>query len=294
MDRHDKKYATHDKKPYSRDDKSRDHGHRDRHRDRSNERDRRRDHSDDRDRDYSKQNDKRDRDREDRGGSRHDNRNKDYRKHDDSRNREYGKIDYNKYIKKEIKEEEVIEKEKPSLELSGALLKDTNMYNGIVVLYSEPPEARKPKKRWRLYVFKGESELPFYPMHRQSAYLFGRERKVADIPVDHPSCSKQHAAFQYRLVNYTKADGSTGRTIKPYIIDLGSTNGTFINNEQIEAKRYYELKEKDVIKFGFSSREYVLLHEESKGDEDIEYNSDSEEEEDKGSPIDLKNERLKG
>ena len=32
--------------------------------------------------------------------------------------------------------------------------------------------------------------------------------------------------------------------------------------------RYYELKEKDVIKFGFSTREYVLLHERSEGVQD--------------------------
>ncbi len=87
-----------------------------------------------------------------------------------------------------------------------------------------------------------------------------------DIPVEHPSCSKQHAVFQYRLIEYKRKDGNTGRTIKPYIIDLGSTNGTFVNNQQIEAQRYFELREKDVIKFGFSTREFVLLHEESKND----------------------------
>jgi len=36
-------------------------------------------------------------------------------------------------------------------------------------------------------------------LHRQSAYLIGRLRRIADIPVDHPSCSKQHAVFQFRL-----------------------------------------------------------------------------------------------
>ena len=36
--------------------------------------------------------------------------------------------------------------------------------------------------------------------------------------------------------------------------------GTFLNGEKIETSRYYELLEKDVIKFAFSSREYVLLH----------------------------------
>lgn len=65
----------------------------------------------------------------------------------------------------------------------------------------------------------------------------------------------------FRLVEFTRADGTTGRRVKPYIIDLGSGNGTYLNNQRIEPQRYYELKEKDVLKFGFSSREYVLLHE---------------------------------
>lgn len=133
--------------------------------------------------------------------------------------------------------EEKVEKEKPTLQLSGNLAKDTNTFNGVVIKYNEPPEARKPVKRWRLYCFKGDTELPFYPLHRQSAYLFGRDRLVADIPVDHPSCSKQHAVLQYRLVEYKRRDGTTGRTIKPYLIDLGSTNKSFVNNNQIEAQR---------------------------------------------------------
>lgn len=170
-----------------------------------------------------------------------------------------------------------MEKEKPSLEVSGNLLKDTNTFNGVVVNYVEPPEARKPRKRWRLYVFKGDQELPFYQVHRQSAYLMGRDRQVADIPVDHPSCSKQHAVFQYRLIDYKRKDGTSGRAVKPYIIDLGSTNGTYINNTRVEAQRYYELREKDVLKFGFSSRDFVLLHEESKNDlEEDDYSSGNE------------------
>ena len=38
-------------------------------------------------------------------------------------------------------------------------------------------------------------------LHRQSAYLIGRLAHVCEIPVDHPSCSKQHAALQFRY-NY--------------------------------------------------------------------------------------------
>lgn len=158
--------------------------------------------------------------------------------------------------------------DKVNMGVSGKLLEDTNVVDGVVVKYSEPAEARKPKTKWRLYVFKGNEELPILYIHRQSAYLLGRDRKVADIPLDHPSCSKQHAALQYRLVDYTKADGSAGRRVTPYVIDLGSANGTFVNNNKIESQKYVQLLEKDVLKFGFSSREYVMLHDQSKEQEE--------------------------
>ena len=47
---------------------------------------------------------------------------------------------------------------------------------------------------------------------------------------------------------------------RPYILDLKSTNGTFINGERVPDSRYVELKAMDVLKFGESTREYVLLH----------------------------------
>ena len=65
--------------------------------------------------------------------------------------------------------------------LSGKLLEESNTVNGVVVKYSEPPEARKPRTRWRLYVFKGNEELPILYIHRQSAYLLGRDRKVYQV-----------------------------------------------------------------------------------------------------------------
>lgn len=164
---------------------------------------------------------------------------------------------------------------KPNFELTGNLAKDTNTFNGVLVKYHEPAEAKKPRKRWRFYPFKGDTPLDFIALHRQSAYLFGRDRRVADVPVDHPSCSKQHAVLQFRSVEVTKPDGTASKATRPYIIDLESGNGTFVNSKQIEAKRYVELMEKDVVKFGFSSREYVLLHDQSQDDE-LEGQSDEE------------------
>uniref|UniRef100_A0A2K5PLV3 FHA domain-containing protein n=1 Tax=Cebus imitator TaxID=2715852 RepID=A0A2K5PLV3_CEBIM len=165
------------------------------------------------------------------------------------------------------KEKEVPVKEKPSFELSGALLEDTNTFWGVVIKYREPPE-------WRLHLFKNDEVLPVMYIHRQSAYLLGGHRHIR------PSCSKQHVVFQHWLVEYTRADGTVGRRVKPYISDLGSGNGTFLNNKRIEPQIYYELKEKDVLKFGFSSREYVLLHESSDTSEiDRKDNEDEEKEE---------------
>ncbi|CAB4422793.1 unnamed protein product [Rhizophagus irregularis] len=152
---------------------------------------------------------------------------------------------------------------KPNFGLSGKLAAETNSYNGVVLKYFEPPEARKPIKKWRLYVFKGDKEMDILHIHRQSAYLFGRERKVADIPIDHPSCSSQHAVLQFRQVTSTNDEtGEKISEIKPYIIDLDSTNKTFVNNNVIPPSRYYELKASDTIKFGFSTRDYVLIHDE--------------------------------
>ena len=55
----------------------------------------------------------------------------------------------------------------------------------------------------RLLLSAGEPiDKPLY-IHRQSCYLFGRERRVADVPLDHPSISKQHAILQYRCAHVT-------------------------------------------------------------------------------------------
>ncbi|KAL1380935.1 hypothetical protein pipiens_013834 [Culex pipiens pipiens] len=161
---------------------------------------------------------------------------------------------------KDKEEEEPVEKEKPNFALSGKLTEEVNKVNGVVIKYAEPAESRKPKRRWRLYPFKGEQALPTLYIHRQSCYLIGRDRKVCDLPIDHPSCSKQHAALQYRLVPYEREDGTSGKRVRPYIIDLESANGTFVNNKKVDTKKYIELLEKDVLKFGFSSRETNLRH----------------------------------
>ncbi len=100
---------------------------------------------------------------------------------------------------------------------------------------------------------------------------------MVDIELAHPSCSKQHAVIQFRMKEEMDDDANTiypvmcararvlhcsrsdDRACSPYVMDIGSTNGTFLNGTKLEPKRYVEMRHKDVLKFGFSTREYVLL-----------------------------------
>lgn len=87
--------------------------------------------------------------------------------------------------------------------LSGALRRDArtgNVRNGVELKWSEPSDSRVPDVQWRLYVFKGGGDTPVdtLSIHRQAAYLVGRDRTVVDLPIDHPSASKQHAVVQFR------------------------------------------------------------------------------------------------
>ena len=168
------------------------------------------------------------------------------------------------------KKEEDDEKEpeyKPNFGLSGALAKDMqtgNVYKGVQLKFKEPPEARCPSNtQWRLYVFKKGKEGVLETLHisKQSAYLMGRNADIADIPLLHPSLSGQHAVLQYRAMPITGKGGERVLSCQPYIMDLESTNGTYLNGTQIDPARYYQLKKGDVLTFGASTREYVLMTE---------------------------------
>lgn len=117
------------------------------------------------------------------------------------------------------------DKAKPNFAPSGLLAAATKTVQHVdgtstVLKYHEPPEARKPAVGWRLYVFKGKEQVGEFGnqtilrcspdnnvlcmadllhIQRQSAYLIGRDRTVADLAIEHPSCSKQHAVIQCML-----------------------------------------------------------------------------------------------
>ena len=58
------------------------------------------------------------------------------------------------------------------------------------------------------------SFLDVLHISRQSCYLMGRDRAVADIPIDHTSISKQHAVIQFRKIRERNEFGDEKQSIK--------------------------------------------------------------------------------
>jgi hypothetical protein len=114
----------------------------------------------------------------------------------------------------------------------------------------------------------------------QAALLFGRDRSVVDIPIDHPSCSGQHAVVASRMtfdaayaedVLHTSDVQEGDRSdvddttigdlfdVVLYIKDLRSTHGTKRNGELLPPNEWVPLRPGDRIVFGLSTREYVVM-----------------------------------
>lgn len=155
------------------------------------------------------------------------------------------------------------EKQKPNYAPTGALAAETNTVanTSIILKYNEPPESRlpPPTSPYRLYVFKGSEVLETIPLHQRTCWLFGRERAVVDHAMEHPSCSKQHAVLQFRFTEKKDEWGERKGGVKLYVIDLESANGTKVNGERVPERRYVEVRSGDVVTFGESTREYVVL-----------------------------------
>ncbi|OHF04401.1 FHA domain-containing protein [Colletotrichum orchidophilum] len=157
-------------------------------------------------------------------------------------------------------------KEQPNLRTTGLLAAASNSVQqadgtSIVLKYHEPAEARKPpaKDQWKLFVFKGDAIADTVDLNLRSCWLVGREAAVVDFVAEHPSISKQHAVIQFRHVEKRNEFGDRIGKVKPYLIDLESANGTVLNGDKVADSRYYELRDKDMIKLGHSTREYVLM-----------------------------------
>ena len=156
-----------------------------------------------------------------------------------------------------------VEKQKPNFESTGLLAKEANTVQGTstVLKYHEPPEGRKPasNEQWRMYIFKDKDMLDTIPLYERSCWLMGRDQAVADLHLEHPSISKQHAVIQFRYMPKRNEYGDRLDAVKPYLIDLESANSTRLNGKKIQESRFVELQDGDVVSFGDSQREYVMM-----------------------------------
>lgn len=81
-------------------------------------------------------------------------------------------------------------------------------------------------------LLKGKTQALYQP---QSAWIFGRDRKAA-LSIQDKRLSRRHAAIQY-----IEGEGF-------YLIDLNSTNGSFINGEPV--RQCSPLKDGDQVRLG--------------------------------------------
>lgn len=176
-----------------------------------------------------------------------------------SRDDKYGPGSADAEANKDQEDQEEADLRVANFGLSGALTKDTkkgNMKYGVLLKYSEPVDAAMPPPPseaggvWSVFVFKGEECVEKHRLDTLSCYLVGKDEMVCDVLALHGSCSKQHAVLQFRQ-----------NRDYPSLMDLNSTNKTRLNSRVVDDARYYELRPKDVLRFGESTREYVLIRE---------------------------------
>lgn len=81
---------------------------------------------------------------------------------------------------------------------------------------------------------------------KQKSVIFGRHKNYVDILLQHPSISRQHGVILH------------GKSGNMYLMDLGSSHGSFVNKRRLQSEQREPLREGDVIRFGASSREYIV------------------------------------
>lgn len=120
--------------------------------------------------------------------------------------------------------------------------------------YEVPSWAGKPPTGLHLDVLKDDKLIQKLMIDDKKCYLFGRNTQMNDFCIDHASCSRVHAAFIYhKHLNIA------------FLVDLGSTHGTFIGTLRLEAHKPTQLQIDSTFHFGASTRRYILRERPSAG-----------------------------
>ncbi|XP_037274788.2 kanadaptin [Rhipicephalus microplus] len=116
------------------------------------------------------------------------------------------------------------------------------------VQYNEPPWSGVPDREYNFQVLKAGVIVSNFPLDKP--YIVIGRKDDCDIVLEHPSISRYHAVVQFR----TGEPGTSGF----YLYDLDSTHGTCVNKEQVRARSYKRLRVGYMVKFGGSSRNFIL------------------------------------
>ncbi|XP_039993299.1 kanadaptin [Xiphias gladius] len=122
--------------------------------------------------------------------------------------------------------------------------------------YTEPPwGGRAPDIPYALEILKNGTIVDKVPLTHRSFFVVGR-LPVCDVFLEHPSISRYHAVIQFR--GQAGEGECVGEERGFYIHDLGSTHGTVVNKNNIPPKTYIRLRVGHVLKFGGSTRLFIL------------------------------------
>uniref|UniRef100_A0A1A8IWV0 Solute carrier family 4 (Anion exchanger), member 1, adaptor protein n=1 Tax=Nothobranchius kuhntae TaxID=321403 RepID=A0A1A8IWV0_NOTKU len=122
--------------------------------------------------------------------------------------------------------------------------------------YTEPPWGGPPSDiPYSLEILKNGTIVDTVPLTHSSYFVVGR-LPVCHVSLEHPSISRYHAVIQFR--GQSGEEGCVGEERGFYIHDLGSTHGTVVNKNKVPPKTYVRLHVGHVLKFGGSTRLFVL------------------------------------
>ncbi|XP_076463473.1 kanadaptin-like [Babylonia areolata] len=142
---------------------------------------------------------------------------------------------------------------KPKKQTSERSPAETLKQTQVSIPYKEPIWGGVPpeSEKYSFDVLKNGTVIDSVELGQKPWLVFGR-LPSCDVCMEHPSLSRHHAVVQYRE---TAEDGNECGW---YLYDLDSTHGTWVNKEKIKPKVYRRLHVGHVLKFGGSSRLYIL------------------------------------
>ena len=144
--------------------------------------------------------------------------------------------------------------------------------------YQQPEWCQNPPpSTWSLDEIKNGSIINTYRLD-QSCVTFGRAEDQVSIVTAHPSCSRLHARIAFdmnTLSNSFSSSSSSSSSLilgTPWLRDLGSAHGTFVNKRPLpkksvgkmengkgEGSRGVILFPGDIVQFGASTRFFCLV-----------------------------------